>query len=173
MSSRQYSINHYQDDQYLSAEEGDDDYHTNPLGNDSRSGIDAKRRCLPAAPPATKHQTERTAETTSKDVCTRNGNYEKEMTGKTLQRNDNFDTQLNNYQLKTASSETMAYYRRWKNFAGDPYAQDKFDNKIINVADVKCKLKKIPEEFYTYTGLPVITPLNFSPWFAEVVQGNR
>ena len=115
MSSRQYSINHYQDDQYLSAEEGDDDYHTNPLGNDSRSGIDAERRCLPAsAPPATKHQTERRAETKSQDVCTRNGNYEKEMTGKTLQRNDNFNKdnyQLNNYQLKTASSETMAYYR--------------------------------------------------------------
>ena len=66
----------------------------------------------------------------------------------------------------------MAFYSRWKNFDGDPYAQDKFDKKLNNVSEVKRKLQKIPEEFYTYTGLPVIIPSNFTPWLAEVVQDN-
>ena len=123
-----------------------------------------------ASPPtATKHLTERRTELELKDETSRNGNYELEdvglrkteklvedvtsrnekMTGTTLQREENFNKdnyQLNNYQLK-ASSSTMAFYSRWKNFAGDHYAQDKVDSKVNNGNEAKRKLKKIPEEF--------------------------
>ena len=71
-----------------------------------------------------------------------------------------------------ADGSVTSFYNRWKTFPGDGYTKDSFDSKLVEVGIVKRKLKKIPEEFYSYTGLPVITPTNFTQWSAEVLQGN-
>ena len=68
------------------------------------------------------------------------------------------------------SSYVLSYYARWHAFSAEVYTKDKSDSKLVDLIGVKRKLQKIPEDFYTRTGLPVITPENFPRWLTELVQ---
>ena len=70
------------------------------------------------------------------------------------------------------SGEVGLYYRRWMGLEIPLYTVDTYDN-LPDIASVKRKLKKIPEEFYLLTGLPMVTPKHFDLWVSQVLCGKK
>ncbi len=76
----------------------------------------------------------------------------------------------NDWMTCFANHHDDALAKAWKTVTGSPYTDDLFP-KTFTDEDYKVhasKYKNIPEEFYTFSGLPVITPENAQDWIDKV-----
>ena len=63
-----------------------------------------------------------------------------------------------------------AFYKRWYDVLAPQYKTDDVDESLADIASVLRRLRNMPEEFYSHSQLPVITPSNVSERLQQVAQ---
>ena len=70
----------------------------------------------------------------------------------------------------SAQGPVGGYYSRWLAWNQPTFEKNMTPNNLEDKAVVRNRLGKIPERFYSLTGLPVVTPHNAANWSVEVCQ---
>ena len=65
-------------------------------------------------------------------------------------------------------------FKTWQNIEGNTYVHDIFPESLpdAEIKQLKTKYAKLPEQFYTCSRLPVVTPLNVNQWLSDALQDN-